>query len=339
MIVCPSPETNPMTAPLLPSAPCEVVVRPRRRARGPLLGMFGVVGLGAIVIGSRGGDPPPIVVAPRVVIRTIAEGPLIEGSEAISPEKSGKTGLVRLVSDGGSEILEDERLIAEARRLIGVSSSRYASLRDYTCKFFKRERAGDGGLSDPHVLAMKVLTRPRSIYFKFLSPSPGREAIWADGRNDGKALVHDVGLGRLLAGTLRLDPLSPMAMEGCRHPITEAGLGPMIAQINDRWAVEMVPGETVVAIESGALIEGRPCTLIESRHTRRDPDHLFHMVKVYIDDEHELPIRFEGYDWPLASGGPAVLMEEYTFDDLRLDVGLTDADFDPENREYHFGRF
>ena len=28
------------------------------------------------------------------------------------------------------------------------------------------------------------------------------------------------------------------------------------------------------------------------------PGFLYHMVKVYIDSENDLPIRFEAYDWP-----------------------------------------
>jgi hypothetical protein len=33
------------------------------------------------------------------------------------------------------------------------------------------------------------------------------------------------------------------------------------------------------------------------------------------------------------------LVEEYTYADLRLNVGLEDRDFDASNAEYAFGRF
>ncbi len=78
--------------------------------------------------------------------------------------------------------------------------------------------------------------------------------------------------------------------------------------------------------------------MIESTHAVKQPGFLYHMVKVYIDTEHNLPIRFEAYEWPRA-GRPAELVEEYTYSDLKLNVGLTGRDFDPANKGYSFGRF
>jgi hypothetical protein len=79
--------------------------------------------------------------------------------------------------------------------------------------------------------------------------------------------------------------------------------------------------------------------MIESTHPQKHPSYLFHKIKVYIDREHGLPIRFEAYDWPKRPGHAPELLEEYTYDKLRLNVGLTDHDFDPANKQYSFGRF
>ena len=38
-------------------------------------------------------------------------------------------------------------------------------------------------------------------------------------------------------------------------------------------------------------------------------------------------------------GPPADLVEEYTFSELRLNVGLSDLDFNVSNGNYAFGRF
>lgn len=229
--------------------------------------------------------------------------------------------------------------ITEALRAIAACQERFDRLKDYTCTFFKRERLSDGRLTSQHVMQMKGRTEPRSVYFKFLQPKAGREAIWVEGRHGNKAIVHDVGLGKLLAGTLKLDPNSSMAMENCRHPITDAGLGHMIHEISSRWAAELKPGESVVTIHRNAHVGDRPCTLIESEHPKPHPSYLFHKVKVYIDQEYNLPIRFEAYDWPARPGAPAELVEEYSYVNLKLNTGLTDHDFDPNNRQYSFGRF
>ena len=100
--------------------------------------------------------------------------------------------------------------------MIADCQARYETVSDYVCTFSKRERI-EGRLRSKHVMLMKVRTHPRSIYLKFRQPSPGREAIYVEGRNDGKLLAHEVGLKRLIAGTLSLDPTGSMAMEDNRH--------------------------------------------------------------------------------------------------------------------------
>jgi hypothetical protein len=224
--------------------------------------------------------------------------------------------------------------------VIEECQARYAAVRDYVCTFTKRERV-NGRLTPLHVMAMKVRTRPCSIYLKFRQPQPraGREAIYIDGRNDGKVLAHDVGLGRLIAGTLCLDPTGPRAMEDCRHPITHAGIGPLLDKLEDRWSAEFDRGDSWVEFRDVVGAGARPCTLIETTHPREDPDFLFYQVRVYIDRELGLPIRFEAFDWPDSPQAPPELVEEYTYADLKLNVGLDDLDFDVSNADYAFGRF
>ena len=60
---------------------------------------------------------------------------------------------------------------------------------------------------------------------------------------------------------------------------------------------------------------------------------VFHMARIFVDKELNLPIRYESYDWPKEPGGPPELMEEYTYLNLKLNNGFTDADFDIEESE------
>jgi hypothetical protein len=226
---------------------------------------------------------------------------------------------------------------ARALRIIAECQARYQAVRDYTCTFFKRERI-DGRLVPEQILAMKVRTQPRSIYVKFRQPSPGREAIYIAGQNGGKVLAHDVGLNKLLAGTLWLEPTCGRAMQDCRHPITEAGIGPLLETLKTRWSRPWDPAESVV-FRADQPVGPRLCTLIETTHPRPRPDLMFYRVRVFIDNQLGLPIRFEAYDWPQAAGSQTKLVEEYTYADLRLNVGLEDRDFDVSNAEYAFGRF
>jgi outer membrane lipoprotein-sorting protein len=228
--------------------------------------------------------------------------------------------------------------IARARQVISDCKTKYQSVQDYTCTFFKRERI-DGKVYTPHIMTVKARTEPSSLYFKFIQPNAGREAIFVHGRNNNKIVAHDVGLGRVIAGTMHLDPKGDMAMEENRHPVTEAGLGAMIDTVKERWDSELRHGESVVTIHPNVKVGDRPCLMVETTHPKAGPDYLFHKVKFYVDKELGLPIRFEAYDWPKHPGAEPDLMEEYTYVNLKVNVGLKDRDFDPNNRQYSYGRF
>ena len=230
-----------------------------------------------------------------------------------------------------------DRVLA-ARRAIAACQARFAAVDDYTCVFLKRERI-DGTIAPQQMMNMKARTRPMSIYVKFQKPCKGREAIFVDGHHSNHIVAHDVGLSKVLAGTVRLDPKGEMAMGGSRHPITEAGIGALIDTVAFQWKRELSPEESRITFDPHQKIGTRPCTMIESMHPQRNPQFLFHKVRLYIDHEHGLPVRFEAYDWPETKGGTSNLLEEYVYIDLTLNVGLTERDFDPNNPSYSFGRF
>ncbi len=210
----------------------------------------------------------------------------------------------------GSESHQPEHETPVARALASIEACliRYGKVRDYTCTFSKRERIK--GVRTPlNVLKMKVRTQPKSIYLKFRRPAAGREVIYVAGRNHGKVLAHDVGLNKLLAGTLRLDPTGARAMEGCLHPISEAGVGPLLDTLRTRWASELDPSESIVVFHKDRTCAARRCTMIETTHPLQRPGFMFYRVRLFIDNELGLPIRFEAYDWPTSPDAPAESVE------------------------------
>jgi hypothetical protein len=228
--------------------------------------------------------------------------------------------------------------IERAIRAIADCRARYEDVDDYTCTFYKRERI-DGRMTPLNVMEMKARTKPQSIYLKFQQPARGREAIYIAGRNNGKVLAHEVGLVKLVAGTLELAPTSARAMEDCRHPITEAGIGPLIETLAKRWSDELNSTDSKVVFHENALLGDQRCTLIETIHSHRRPHLIFHKVRVYIDQNLGLPVRFEAYDWPKLPRSEPDLVEEYAYTNVRLNVGLREIDFDVNNPVYSFGRF
>jgi hypothetical protein len=275
-----------------------------------------------------GGGVSPSTAADRVALSTSRTGTHV----TLKPDLSSKPKMHLAAAT------PEEESIARAIRTIKGCQARFENVSDYTCIFYKRERI-DGQLTPQFIMMMKARTKPKSIYFKFEEPYRGREAIYVEGRNSGRILAHDVGFTKFLAGTMELEPTSSRAMEENRHPITEAGIGTLIDTVARRWAAELSPDESVVVFDSEMMIGPRRCLMVESIHPRRQPGFFFYKVRLFIDSELNLPIRFEGYDWPKEEGVPAELVEEYSYINLRLNVGLGGIDFDTANRLYSFGRF
>jgi hypothetical protein len=166
----------------------------------------------------------------------------------------------------------------------------------------------------------------------FLGPSQvrGRKVLYVDGQNDGKMLVRNGGR-RFSYITVRLTPDSDTAMGESRYPITELNLDTIarkiIEKIDDDMRYDPEGKNTEVTFFRDASVDGRPCTHIRVVHPRPDDNLSFHIAEVYVDDELHVPIRVEGYGWPDDESDEPILLEEYTFTRLRVNVGLTDADF------------
>jgi hypothetical protein len=218
-------------------------------------------------------------------------------------------------------------------------------VKDYTCTLVKREQV-DGRLSDPEFLSMKLRHgkveqgKPATafaVYVRFLAPAEvqGREVIYFEGRYDGKLIARRGGL-RMAYVTAALNPTGELAMQGNRHPITEIGFKNLLTRLLEVAREDIQHGECEVKYYSGAKVNGRVATLVEVTHPVRRPCFRYHVARIFIDDELRLPIRYASYDWPEDGKGEPRLMEEYTYLNIKLNVGLTDWDFDYRNENYDF---
>lgn len=218
-------------------------------------------------------------------------------------------------------------------------------IRDYTATMVKRERI-DGKLGQQEYVFVKVRNRqaipgqapvPFSVYVKFLKPAAmkGRESIWVEGRNNGKLTAHDTGPIRGLV-TVNLDPTHWLAMEGNRYPIYDIGFENLAVKLIEKGERDRQYGDVTVDFYKNAKINGRTCTLMKISHPVKKKPFDYHIVHIFIDDELQIPIRYASWSWPTTPGGKPVLEEEYTYLDVKLNVGLTEKDFDKSNKEYAF---
>jgi len=213
-----------------------------------------------------------------------------------------------------------------------------STIKDYSCTVVKRERI-DGKLCDHEYMFAKVRHEPFSVYLYFLAPDAvkGQEVIWVDGQNDGNMLAHAGSGVRAMVGTVSLKPNGTLAMQGNRYAVTEIGVENLAKRLVEVAEHDKQFGECEVNFYKDAKVNGRICTCVQVVHPVPRRNFRFHLARVFIDDEYLIPIRYEAYDWPQEAGGQPVLMEEYTYMNVKTNNGFTDADFDPKNSAYKFG--
>jgi len=125
-------------------------------------------------------------------------------------------------------------------------------------------------------------------------------------------------------------------MEGNRYPITEIGFRTLAKRLIEVLAQELEYRDGDVRVFENAKVGDRRCTHYRLTHHKRRPNLTYHMAEVSVDDELGVPIFYRAFDWPVEEGGQPILLEQYIYQDIRLNIGLTDEDFDPENPEYNF---
>lgn len=215
---------------------------------------------------------------------------------------------------------------------------------DYTALMHKRERVGDK-LGEANQLFVKIIN-PRSVpdkeaiplhcYLRFESPSSvkGREVIWVDGKNDGNMIAHEAGMLNLMR--VYLPPTGTLAMMGNKYPITGIGMGNLFSKLIEKGERDRKIGDCQVTIKEHEKLDELDVVMIEVKHPVKRPEFDFHIARIYLDTLRHLPVRYESYLWPKQPGDEPLLEEQYNYSDIKLNVGLSDTDFDPGNKDYHF---
>lgn len=206
-------------------------------------------------------------------------------------------------------------------------------IRDYNAVMIKQERI-DGTLAPKEVAYVKVRHQPFSVYMYFLGNSKGRECIYNDkpGGTKGDLIARDCGFKKRL-GKFTLDPQGALAMKGQKYPIMKLGIRELTKELIEVASNDIKFSECEVTSGKGVM-EGRPITMLKVVHPTRRDDFRFNIAEVVIDDELQIPVRYNAYIWPEQPGGQPLLEESYTYLKLNVNNGYTDTDFDPENPEY-----
>ena len=207
-------------------------------------------------------------------------------------------------------------------------------VRDYNAILMKQERV-DGVLMPKEVAFVKVRHQPFSVYMYFLGENKGRECIYNSTTSEtpGKLIARDCGFKKRL-GKFTLDPEAPLAMRGQKYPIMKLGIRELTNELVTVASNDIKFGECEVRHGQGTM-EGRSITWLEVIHPTKRSNFRFYKAQVFIDNELQVPVRYNAYTWPTEPGGEPELEESYTYLKLKVNNDYTDADFDQTNPDYY----
>ena len=121
------------------------------------------------------------------------------------------------------------------------------------------------------------------------------------------------------------------AMRGNRHPVTDTGIGHLIKIIGENMRRRIKAGEFNLLERGEETVYRRKTRKVEVLFERdRTKGYYGYRVIVNLDEEKKVPIKIQIYDWD------DQLVESYGYENLDLNAGLMDADFDPKNPKYRF---
>jgi hypothetical protein len=227
-----------------------------------------------------------------------------------------------------------QEVLADAHRSLDEIEH---NVRDYSAVIVQEERIDTKLVKT--VMFAKIREEPFSVYLYVLDRSDKsalkREVVYVQGKNDGKLIVHTPGL--LGFFKMSLSPNSSLAREGQRYSITDIGLANLCRQLIKRGETAGDPREVAVKRYRHARINTRACTLVEIMYPVHDePKNWGYLARVFLDDELHFPIRVEVHELPADRSKMPQLVEGYTYLDVKINNGYTDADFDPKNPQYKF---
>ncbi len=196
------------------------------------------------------------------------------------------------------------------------------SASDYTATYLRQE--ANGFERSPEETIQFKFRKPFAVYMKWTrDPNKGREVLFVKGKNDNKIIAHEGGL--LSRITVAVDP----GKTGDKGSIMDAGIERFLESTLADVRRAQRAGELKVKEMGRQTVCGRATDAVEFQFPRgRGYDNS--RLAICFDTQNHLPIQWTAYD----SRGR--FSERSVYRDLKLNTGLTEADFDRKNPAYRF---
>ena len=205
----------------------------------------------------------------------------------------------------------------------------YDRVESYTAIFHKQQRIA-GELLEEENIFLKFRKKPYSLYMKWVTePYKGSELLYVVGWNKGRIKAHRGGFFSFIVRNL--DPNDPKLMKNDLRPVTSTGVGFLLqtVAINMRKAIRA--GILTFTSHGEENVYGRNTrVMVIDIPYENAEDYDGAQFVINQDVESNILIRIRVYD------RDGQLVENYGYENLNLDVRLSDADFDPKNPDYDF---
>jgi hypothetical protein len=146
------------------------------------------------------------------------------------------------------------------------------------------------------------------------------------------ALIQKRWLELMRGARPLVDPAGKTALKHSRRPLTNAGMANMLRLIIPQCEAALANHDLTLTYEGIRDQDGRPAYVFKRVLPNRN-DYPCSVLTIYVDREYLACVRTDAYDW---DGG---LLSQYTYSDLVINPGLTDLDFDPDNKDYSYRLF
>lgn len=203
-----------------------------------------------------------------------------------------------------------------------------SGLEDVTFTMYKTEVVNGRTVeTEPTLVKFRA---PMNVYMRVGdADSPGQEVLFRDGWNSGKLRVSLGGW----APTLNLHPDSRLVMRRNRHSIRF--VAPQVVVERIAADARLADGRDDVHVTDMGIQQryGEAARCFEVSLPEEEPRFYADTVEMCVAERTGLLVSMRAWE---QIDDSSVLVEDYGYEGLRLNIGLTDDDFSAENPGYHF---
>lgn len=198
----------------------------------------------------------------------------------------------------------------------------------------RMEEWKNGRMKPVQEVAVKYRRSPEALYMHWVGDvSTGREVLWSPAVRSGDLYINTSPL----IPNLSLSPTGSAATRDSRHPIWMVEI-PRIAGLVKAGADHLSRHEDLTATHEDLGVQDiygtrAHCYVVELPYAAAPAVLYAPMIRVCLSEASGLPIRFTAW---ADEDGARRQVEDYIFQEVKVNVGLSDADFDEDNPAYRF---